>query len=63
MDKSKRNDFQDREKRIHRVEKNKSKIDKYKKVIYNIASFKEEDDAFDEVLDYAYANQKIKRRK
>ena len=63
MDKSKRTDFQEREKKIHRVEKTKSKIDKHRKVIYNIASFKDsEDDAFDEVLDYAYANQKIKRR-
>lgn len=65
MDKSKRNDLNDREKRIHRVEKSKSKVDKHRKVIYNIASYKslkDEDDAFDEVLDYAYANQKNKRR-
>lgn len=53
----------DREKKIHKVEKGKNKIDKHRKFIYNYASSENfEDDAFDEILDYAYNNQKIKRR-
>ncbi len=62
MSKTKTFDSFDREKRIHRVEKGKNKIDKHRKIIYNYASSKNtEDDAFDDYLDYAF-NNKIKRR-
>jgi hypothetical protein len=60
MSKTKTFDSYDKEKRIHRVEKSKNKLDKHRKIIYNYASSKE-DDAFDEYLDYAF-NNKIKRR-
>jgi len=62
MDKFKKNDYYDREKKMRRVEKCTQKIDKHRKIIYNVASFNKDDDAFDEYLDYAYANQKIKKR-
>ena len=62
MDKFKKNDYNDREKKMRRVEKGTQKIDKHRKIIYNVASFNKDDDAFDEYLDYAYANQKIKKR-
>ncbi len=62
MSKTKTYDAHDKEKRIHRVEKNKNKLDKHRKIIYNYASSKiTEDDALDDYLDYAYTN-KIKRR-
>lgn len=62
MSKTKNFDSIDREKRIHRIEKSKNKLDKHRKIIYNYASSKSnEDDAFDEYLDYAF-NNKIKRR-
>lgn len=62
MEKFKKNDYNDREKKMRRVEKGTQKIDKHRKIIYNVASFNKDDDAFDEYLDYAYANQKIKKR-
>ena len=62
MDKFKKNDYYDREKKLCRVEKGTQKIDKHRKIIYNVASFNKDDDAFDEYLDYAYANQKFKKR-
>lgn len=62
MDKFKKNDYYDREKKMRRVEKGTQKIDKHRKIIYNVASFNKDDDAFDEYLDYAYDNQKIKKR-
>jgi hypothetical protein len=62
MDKSRRNDWYDREKKIRRVEKGTSKIDKHRKIIYNVAPSTKDDDVFDEYLDYAYVNQKQKRR-
>lgn len=62
MDKFKKNDYNDREKKMRRVEKGTQKIDKHRKIIYNVASFNKDDDAFDEYLDYAYANQKFKKR-
>jgi len=62
MSKTKTYDAFDKEKRIHRVDKNKNKLDKHRKIIYNYASSKIiEDDTFDEYLDYAITN-KIKRR-
>lgn len=63
MSKTKNFDALDREKRIHKVEKGKNKIDKHRKFIYNYASSSniEDDDAYDEILDYAL-NQRIKRR-
>ena len=60
MSKQKFDDF-DKEDKIHRVKKVKSKLDKHRKFIYNYASFNKDDDAYDEILDYAF-NQKIKRR-
>jgi len=62
MNKTKKSDWYDREKKIRRVEKGTSKIDKHRKIIYNVASLQKDDDVFDELLDYAYANQKNKRR-
>jgi hypothetical protein len=63
MNKLKKNDgYYDKEKKLRRVEKGTSKIDKHRKIIYNVASLQKDDDVFDEYLDYAYANQKIKRR-
>jgi len=63
MTKLKKNEgFYEREKKLRRVEKGTSKIDKHRKIIYNVASLQKDDDVFDELLDYAYANQKIKRR-
>jgi hypothetical protein len=62
MEKFKKNDYNDREKKMRRVEKGTQKIDKHRKIIYNVASLQKDDDVFDEYLDYAYANQKIKRR-
>ena len=63
MNKLKKNEgYYDREKKMRRVEKGTSKIDKHRKIIYNVASLPKDDDVFDELLDYAYANQKIKRR-
>lgn len=62
MEKFKKNDYYDREKKMRRVEKGTQKIDKHRKIIYNVASFNKDDDAFDEYLDYAYANQKFKKR-
>jgi len=62
MSKTKTYEGYDKEKRIHRIEKSKNKLDKHRKIIYNYASSKTtEDDAFDDILDYAYTN-KIKRR-
>lgn len=54
----------DKEFKIHKVKKNKSKLDKHKKIIYNMASVKKTDldDDFDEMYDYAYTNGKIKQR-
>ena len=63
MNKLKKNDgYYDKEKKLRRVEKGTSKIDKHRKIIYNVASLQKDDDVFDEYLDYAYVNQKIKRR-
>jgi hypothetical protein len=63
MNKLKKNEgYYEREKKMRRVEKGTSKIDKHRKIIYNVASLQKDDDVFDEYLDYAYANQKIKRR-
>ena len=58
--KQKFEDF-DTEEKIHRVKKIKSKLDKHRKFIYNYVSSKQDEDAYDEILDYVY-NQKIKRR-
>jgi len=63
MNKLKKNEgYYEREKKLRRVEKGNSKIDKHRKIIYNVASLQKDDDVFDEYLDYAYVNQKIKRR-
>ena len=51
----------DKDEKIRRVKKVKSKLDKHRKFIYNYVSSKQDEDAYDEILDYAY-NQKIKRR-
>jgi hypothetical protein len=63
MTKLKKNEgFYEREKKLRRVEKGTSKIDKHRKIIYNVAPSTKDDDVFDEYLDYAYVNQKQKRR-
>ena len=63
MNKLKKNEgYYEREKKLRRVEKGTSKIDKHRKIIYNVASLQNDDDVFDELLDYAYDNQKNKRR-
>jgi hypothetical protein len=56
-----RYDEYDSDDKVHRVKKVKSKLDKHRKFIYNYVSSKQDEDAYDEILDYAY-NQKIKRR-
>jgi len=61
MSKTKTFESFDKEKKIHRIEKNKNKLDKHRKIIYNYVSSQEQDDTFDEYLDYAF-NTKIKRR-
>ena len=54
MNKLKKNEgYYDREKKMRRVEKGTSKIDKHRKVIYNVASLEKDDDVFGELLDYA----------
>jgi len=62
MSTKRRFDDLDREVKIHRVKKDKSKLDKHRKIIYNYVSSKETDDTYDDILDYAYNNHKIKRR-
>lgn len=52
MKKSRRNDFEDDDKKIKKIEKGRNKVDKYKKRIYNMAtSLDPDDEAFDEYLD------------
>jgi hypothetical protein len=53
----------DREKKIHKVKKDKTVIEKHKKLIYNIISSKEvvEDDELDYELNYASVDNKTKR--
>ena len=55
------NDY-DREKKFHRVEKQKSKVAKHKKFIYNMLSKENLDDEFDDLYDDTFFNTKIKRR-
>jgi hypothetical protein len=55
------NDY-DREKKVHRVEKQKSKVAKHKKFIYNMLSKENLDDEFDDLYDDTFFNTKIKRR-
>ena len=55
------NDY-DREKKVHRVEKTKSKVAKHKKFIYNMLSKENLDDEFDDLYDDTFFNTKIKRR-
>lgn len=62
MDNYRKKDNYDREKKIRRVEKGSHKLDKHRKIIYNMTPSNKDDDVFDEYLDYAYENQKIKRR-
>lgn len=65
MSNKKRNADFDREKKIHRVKTNKNIIDKHKNLIYNIASSKsnnEDDSDLDYELDYAFVDNKLKRR-
>ncbi|NBO99960.1 MAG: hypothetical protein EBU90_07495 [Proteobacteria bacterium] len=54
----------DKDFKIHKIKKNKSKLDKHKKIIYNMVSVKNTDldDDFDELYGYAYTNGKIKQR-
>jgi hypothetical protein len=55
------NDY-DREKKVHRVEKQKSKVAKHKKYLYNMLSKDNLDDEFDDLYDDTFFNTKIKRR-
>lgn len=55
------NDY-DREKKVHRVDKQKSKVAKHKKFIYNMLSKENLDDEFDDMYDDTFFNTKIKRR-
>jgi len=52
----------DREKKLHRVEKQKSKVAKHRKYIYNMLTKDNLDDEFDQLYDDEYFNTKIKRR-
>lgn len=52
----------DHEKKVHRIEKQKSKVAKHKKFIYNMLSKENLDDEFDDLYDDTFFNTKIKRR-
>ena len=45
-------DYGDGNKKGKKLKKNKRIVDKYRKVIHNIDSFDEDDNAFDEYIDY-----------
>ena len=55
-------DYGDGNKKGKKLKKNKRIVDKYRKVIHNIDSFDEDDNAFDEYLDYEYKQNKTKTR-
>jgi len=61
MSKTKRDEF-DREIKLKKIEKGKHRIDKHRNLLYNMASSKITDDAFDDFYDYAFSNSKIKKR-
>jgi hypothetical protein len=58
----KKSDLYDREKKLHKVEKAKNKLDKHRKIIYNVVPALKDEDTIDEYLDYVYTNQNFKRR-
>ena len=62
--KDKKNFFVDREPRIKLVEKGRHKVDKHRKIIYDMAStLSPDDEAFDEYLEHEQLQQtKNKRR-
>lgn len=49
-------------KRIKKVKKNKRIVDKYRRVIHNLESSGDDDNVFDEYLDYEYKQNKTKIR-
>lgn len=55
-------DFSEGSRKMKKVKKNKRIIDKYRKVIHNMDSFDENDNVFDEYLDYEYKQNKTKTR-
>jgi len=55
-------DFSEGSRKMKKVKKNKRIIDKYRKVIHNMDSFDENDNVFDEYLDYEYKQNKTKLR-
>lgn len=63
MSDTKRFDDYNNEKKVHRINKTKkNRLDKHKKLIYDVVSHKrKEDNEIDEVLDYG-SFTKIKRR-
>lgn len=61
MGHTKRFDDFDQEKKYNRLKNNKNKLDKHKKLIYNVVSTKNKDDTVDDYLDYGNYT-KIKRR-
>jgi len=61
MGHTKRFDDFDQEKKSNKIKNNKNKLDKHKKLIYNVVSSKNKDDTFDEFLEYEKFI-KIKRR-
>jgi hypothetical protein len=61
MGDTRRFDDLNREKRLHKVKSSKNKLDKHRKLIYNVVSSRKEGDTFDEFLEYD-TYKKIKRR-
>ena len=61
MGDTRRFDDYDREKKLQKIKSSKNKLDKHRKLIYNVVSSRIPDDTkFDELLEYNYT--KIKRR-
>lgn len=61
MGNTRRFDDYDREKRLQKIKSSKNKLDKHRKLIYNVVSSRKDDAEFDELLEYD-TYTKIKRR-
>jgi len=61
MGDTKRFDDLNRDKRLHKVKSVKNKLDKHRKLIYNVVSSRKDDAEFDNILEYD-TYSKIKRR-
>ena len=61
MGDTRRFDDYDREKKLHKIKSSKNKLDKHRKLIYNVVSSRKDDAEFDDLLEYD-TYTKIKRR-